>query len=73
LLNKIFRLHAIVGARILLNIKNLGTDLNDTVPSMELSDLSWQRDRPYAARVKLPWYLQTGEPSNSEELSEEIH
>jgi hypothetical protein len=40
---------------------------------MELSDLSWHRDRPYAARMKLPWYLQTGEPSNSEELREEIY
>ncbi|KAJ7926708.1 hypothetical protein B0H13DRAFT_2313207 [Mycena leptocephala] len=66
-------LHAIVGARILLNIKNLGTDQNDTVTSMELSNLSWHMDRPYAARMKLPWYLQTGEPSNSEELREEIY
>ncbi|KAJ7819479.1 hypothetical protein B0H14DRAFT_3473104 [Mycena olivaceomarginata] len=66
-------LHAVVGARVLLNIKNLATEVNDsTVPTVELSDISY-RQRPFAAKARIPWYLQTGEPSNSEVLSGEIY
>ncbi|KAJ7849395.1 hypothetical protein B0H14DRAFT_3137983 [Mycena olivaceomarginata] len=62
-------LHAVVGARILLNIKNLATEVNDNpIPTVELSDLS-HRQRPFGAKARIPWYLQTGEPSSSEELS----
>ncbi|KAF8190989.1 hypothetical protein K438DRAFT_1970737 [Mycena galopus ATCC 62051] len=66
------RLHAVVGARILLNIKGLATEVSDdTIPTIELSDISYRR-RPLAAKARVPWYLQTGEPSNSEGLSREI-
>ncbi|KAJ6573079.1 hypothetical protein DFH09DRAFT_1277196 [Mycena vulgaris] len=66
-------LHAVVGARILLNIKNLGTEVNDTtVPTMELSDI-FQRNRSIAAKAHIPWYLQTGEQINSEGMNEEIY
>ncbi|KAJ7866762.1 hypothetical protein B0H14DRAFT_2573198 [Mycena olivaceomarginata] len=66
-------LHAVVGARVLLNIKNLATEVNDsTIPTVELSDISY-RQRLFAAKARIPWYLQTGEPSNSEVLSEEIY
>jgi hypothetical protein len=63
----------VVGARVLLNIKNLATEVNDvTIPTIELSDMS-HRQRPVAAKARIPWYLQTGELSNSEMLSGEIH
>jgi hypothetical protein len=54
-----FRLHAVVGARVLLNIKNLATEVNDsTIPTVELSDISY-RQRLFAAKARIPWYLQT--------------
>jgi hypothetical protein len=63
----------VVGARILLNIKNLATEVNDnTIPTVELSDLS-HRQRPFGAKARIPWYLQTGEPSSSEVLSREVY
>ncbi|KAJ7705411.1 hypothetical protein B0H17DRAFT_1193097 [Mycena rosella] len=66
-------LSAVVGARVLLNIKNLATEVDDTtIPTIELSDIS-HRQRPFAAKARIPWYLQTGELSNSEVLSGEIH
>ncbi|KAJ6552193.1 hypothetical protein DFH09DRAFT_1280965 [Mycena vulgaris] len=66
-------LHAVVGARILLNIKNLGTEVNDiTVPIMELSDI-FRRHRSIAAKAHIPWYFQTGEQINSEGMNEEIY
>ncbi|KAF8192885.1 hypothetical protein K438DRAFT_1969998 [Mycena galopus ATCC 62051] len=66
-------LSAVVGARVLLNIKNLATEVNDiTIPTIELSDISF-RQRPGAAKARIPWYLQTGELSNSEVLSGELH
>ncbi|KAF8160526.1 hypothetical protein K438DRAFT_1942307 [Mycena galopus ATCC 62051] len=68
-------LHAVLGARILLNIKNLGTGSNvDSVStSIHLSTMS-RRHRSAAARARVPWYLQTGEQSDGEGVNEEdIH
>ncbi|KAF8160559.1 hypothetical protein K438DRAFT_1859664, partial [Mycena galopus ATCC 62051] len=67
-------LHAVLGARILLNIKNLGTGSNvDSVStSVHFSTMS-RRQRSAAARARVPWYLQTGEQSDGEDVNEDIH
>ncbi|KAJ6460259.1 hypothetical protein C8R45DRAFT_1180375 [Mycena sanguinolenta] len=60
-------LHAIVGARILLNIKNLATEVtDDSVPTMHLSTM-FRRHREAAAKDRIPWYLRTGESLDLEE------
>ncbi|KAJ6549253.1 hypothetical protein DFH09DRAFT_1087008 [Mycena vulgaris] len=57
-------LNAVVGARILLNIKNLVNDSNNTAPSIELSTGSVGFRHPRVVQKgRIPWYLQTGEPS----------
>ncbi|KAJ7707335.1 hypothetical protein B0H17DRAFT_1125154 [Mycena rosella] len=57
--------NVVVGARILLNIKNLGTEVHDgTIPTIEVSTIP--PHRPRRTRVKVPWYLQTGEVSEAE-------
>ncbi|KAJ7112009.1 hypothetical protein C8R44DRAFT_742348 [Mycena epipterygia] len=57
-------INAIVGARLLLNIKNLASATNDeTVPTVEMSNISHPRRR----KVHLPWYLQTGEEPSSKD------
>ncbi|KAF8174447.1 hypothetical protein K438DRAFT_1848940 [Mycena galopus ATCC 62051] len=68
-------LHAVLGARILLNIKNLGTgsDVDSVSTSIHLSTMS-RRHRSAAARARVPWYLQTGEQSDGEGVNDEyIH
>ncbi|KAF8174438.1 hypothetical protein K438DRAFT_1980193 [Mycena galopus ATCC 62051] len=68
-------LHAVLGARILLNIKNLGTGSNDESVStrIHLSTMS-RRHRAARAKARVPWYLQTGEQSDKEGVNEEdIH
>ncbi|KAF8174454.1 hypothetical protein K438DRAFT_1980203 [Mycena galopus ATCC 62051] len=68
-------LHAVLGARILLNIKNLGTGSNDesVSTSIHLSTMS-RRHRAARAKAHVPWYLQTGEQSDEEGVNEEdIH
>ncbi|KAF8145572.1 hypothetical protein K438DRAFT_1871684 [Mycena galopus ATCC 62051] len=68
-------LHAVLGARILLNIKNLGTGSNDesVSTSIHLSTMS-RRHRAARAKARVPWYLQTGEQSDEEGVNEEdIH
>ncbi|KAJ6479363.1 hypothetical protein DFH09DRAFT_1108140 [Mycena vulgaris] len=55
-------LNAVVGARILLNIKNLANDSNNTAPSLELSTGSVGFRHPRVVQKgRIPWYLQTGE------------
>ncbi|KAF8174476.1 hypothetical protein K438DRAFT_1849001, partial [Mycena galopus ATCC 62051] len=69
--------HAVVGARILLNIKNLGTEVNDDSfgapgSSVQLSTISHRPiARPGSAKTRVPWYLQTGEEPDGEGLDEE--
>ncbi|KAJ7714472.1 hypothetical protein DFH07DRAFT_863365 [Mycena maculata] len=62
---------AVVGARILLNIKNLASEVNaDAVPATELTTLSRStRRQSLAANVRIPWHLRTGEVGNSTEMS----
>ncbi|KAJ7707372.1 hypothetical protein B0H17DRAFT_516350 [Mycena rosella] len=64
-------INAVVGARVLLNIKNLGSEVNNTTYVMGRSTLS-QASRPAASKVHQPWYLQTGEVPSSGGLTEEI-
>ncbi|KAJ6454910.1 hypothetical protein DFH09DRAFT_1384710 [Mycena vulgaris] len=57
-------INAVVGARILLNIKNLANDTNTTTPSMDLSTGSVSfGNRRVGQKGCIPWYLQTGELS----------
>jgi len=51
---------AVVGARILLNIKSLASEVNDPVPATELTTLTHIRPSP-PTNVAIPWYLRTGE------------
>ncbi|KAJ7094314.1 hypothetical protein C8R44DRAFT_989698 [Mycena epipterygia] len=55
-------INAVVGGRILLNIKNLGCQEevdSDTMPTIRFGNLSRRNN------AHLPWYLQTGELSSS--------
>jgi len=55
---------AVVGTRILLNIKNLASEVDDVAPTIELTALS-QRRPSLAPNVRVPWYLRTGEGASS--------
>ncbi|KAJ7649847.1 hypothetical protein FB45DRAFT_1017282 [Roridomyces roridus] len=54
---------AVLGGRILLNIKNLASHTsNETTPTIELTTLSQSLPaNPRARGNRVPWYLQTGE------------
>ncbi|KAJ7757774.1 hypothetical protein DFH07DRAFT_958649 [Mycena maculata] len=59
-------INAVVAARILLNIKNLTSEVK-AFPATEISAPSW--DRPArAVNVRIPWYLRTGEKGFSEDF-----
>ncbi|KAJ7649846.1 hypothetical protein FB45DRAFT_4758 [Roridomyces roridus] len=63
---------AVLGGRILLNIKNLAYDNSNANPTIELTTLSQQHlSAPLNRGNRIPWYLQTGEVKdvrNSEEM-----
>jgi len=62
---------AVVGARILLNIKNLASEVNDTATVTELTTISHPRPS-LAMNARVPWYLRTGEGTESRDIKGEI-
>ncbi|KAJ7788480.1 hypothetical protein B0H14DRAFT_2628226 [Mycena olivaceomarginata] len=68
------KLHTVLGARILLNIKNLTNEVHDgTVSTIQVSTISYPH-RSAATQARIPWYLKTGEEHEEhlEELNEGI-
>ncbi|KAJ7360737.1 hypothetical protein DFH08DRAFT_931102 [Mycena albidolilacea] len=72
-INPAIAMHTVLGARILLNIKNLTNKVHDgTISPIQVSTISYPH-RLVDAQARIPWYLETGEEheENLEDWNEE--